>query len=98
MDKFKKNVRFVCFFLCNTSLIKLCWIRSVSNGEITKEITINQQEQISGKIVVNKDEVIYMKNNKIDITVSLGKGSKKFTAYTMDLTHNYVKINSDYRS
>ena len=40
----------------------------------------------------------YMKNSKIDITVSLGKGSKKFTAYTMDLTHNYVKINSDYRS
>ena len=23
----------------------------------------------------------YMKNSKIDITVSLGKGSKKFTAY-----------------
>ena len=40
----------------------------------------------------------YMKSSKIDITVSLGKGSKKFTAYTMDLTHNYVKINSDYRS
>jgi len=40
----------------------------------------------------------YMKNEKIDITVDLNIGKKKFTAYTMDLTKKYIDINSDYRS
>ena len=40
----------------------------------------------------------YMKNNNLDITVDLGVGKKKFTAYTMDLTKKYIEINSDYRS
>jgi len=60
-------------------------IKIVENGEIYEKFDENE---------IND----YMKNNKIDITVSIGKGSKKFTAYTMDLTHDYVKINSDYRS
>ena len=60
-------------------------IKIVENGEIYEKYDENE---------IND----YMKNSKIDITVSLGKGSKKFTVYTMDLTHNYVKINSDYRS
>ena len=40
----------------------------------------------------------YMKNESLDITVDLGLGHKKFTAYTMDLTNKYIEINSDYRS
>jgi len=40
----------------------------------------------------------YMKNESIDITIDLGLGDKKFTAYTMDLTKKYIEINSDYRS
>ncbi len=40
----------------------------------------------------------YMKNDSINITVDLGLGGKKFTAYTMDLTKEYIEINSDYRS
>ena len=39
-----------------------------------------------------------MKEGNIDITVDLGIGSKKFTAYTMDLTKKYIEINADYRS
>ncbi len=40
----------------------------------------------------------YMKNENIEITVDLSLGNKKFTAYTMDLSNEYIKINSDYRS
>jgi len=47
----------------------------------------------------NEDQLNkYMKNENIDITIDLGSGSKKFTAYTMDLTKKYIEINSDYRT
>ena len=39
-----------------------------------------------------------MKSEKIDVFVDLKMGSKKFTAYTMDLTKKYIEINADYRS
>ena len=48
------------------------------------------------KAIVQLNE--YMKNENIDITIDLGSGSKKFTAYTMDLTKKYIEINSDYRT
>ena len=44
------------------------------------------------------DVAAYMKNEKIDIIIDLGMGTKEFTAYTMDFTKKYVEINSDYRS
>tara|TARA_B100001750_G_scaffold228670_1_gene223340 strand:+ start:39 stop:1337 length:1299 start_codon:yes stop_codon:yes gene_type:complete len=40
----------------------------------------------------------YMKNDLIELTIDLSLGNKYFTAYTMDLTKNYITINSDYRS
>ena len=40
----------------------------------------------------------YMKNDSLEITVNLGLGIKKFTAYSMDLTNKYIEINADYRS
>ena len=40
----------------------------------------------------------YMKNNNIYISIDISSGSKTFTAYTMDLTKNYIEINADYRS
>ena len=40
----------------------------------------------------------YMKNDSIELTVDLSLGNKYFTAYTMDLTKNYIAINTDYRS
>ena len=47
----------------------------------------------------NESEVAkYMKNENLDIFVDIFTGSKNFTVYTMDLTNDYIKINSDYRS
>jgi len=47
----------------------------------------------------NEDEVAeYMKSDNIEIDIDISCGSKNFTAYTMDLTKQYIKINSDYRS
>jgi len=40
----------------------------------------------------------YMKSQTIELLVNLNMGSKKFTAYTMDLTKKYIEINADYRS
>ncbi len=40
----------------------------------------------------------YMKNSDISIYINAGSGKKSFTAYTMDLTKEYIKINADYRS
>jgi glutamate N-acetyltransferase/amino-acid N-acetyltransferase len=39
-----------------------------------------------------------MKEEKIDIRVSLGLGKGKATVWTCDLTKEYVEINGDYRS
>ena len=55
----------------------------------------------NGKLLTNYNESevsSYMKDDNIDISVSISNGSKKFTAYTMDLTKKYIEINSDYRS
>ena len=54
-----------------------------------------------GELSKDYDEVAlkeYMKNEKVDLTVDLKMGSKKFIVYTMDLTKNYIEINADYRS
>ena len=44
---------------------------------------------------------IFIENEKlidIDINIYIGTGDKSFTSYTMDLSHKYIDINSDYRS
>tara|TARA_B110000259_G_scaffold115965_1_gene132052 strand:+ start:431 stop:1732 length:1302 start_codon:yes stop_codon:yes gene_type:complete len=54
-----------------------------------------------GQLVNNYKEsevANYMKQQTIDISVSLNTGQKKFTAYTMDLTKKYIEINADYRT
>ena len=40
----------------------------------------------------------YMKNDEITITVDLGIGDGTCTVWTCDLTHEYIRINADYRS
>ena len=45
-----------------------------------------------------KQAATYMKNANILIDIEILSGNKNFTAYTMDLTNKYIKINSDYRS
>ncbi len=55
----------------------------------------------SGKININYDEnkvSDYMKSDNIEIQVNVSKGSRNFTAYSMDLTKKYIEINADYRS
>jgi len=39
-----------------------------------------------------------MKNREYKITINLNIGDKSFNAYTCDLTYEYVKINTDYRT
>ena len=54
-----------------------------------------------GQLFLNYEEAEvaeYMKGEKIDLTIDLSIGSKKFTAYTMDLTKKYIEINADYRT
>jgi len=56
---------------------------------------------IDGKLNLNYNEQVvanYMKNQNIDLNVEISTGIKSFTAYTMDLTNEYIKINADYRS
>ena len=45
-----------------------------------------------------KETAHYMKNENIDFDIEISTGSRNFTAYTMDLTKEYIKINADYRS
>jgi glutamate N-acetyltransferase/amino-acid N-acetyltransferase len=40
----------------------------------------------------------YMKNSDILIKANVGVGTGKSTVYTIDLTHDYISINADYRS
>ena len=55
------------------------------NGSISKKINI---------IRLND----YMKNKTIEINVKLNSGKFNDTVYGNDLTHEYLKINADYRS
>tara|TARA_Y100000590_G_scaffold283884_1_gene319423 strand:+ start:2301 stop:3602 length:1302 start_codon:yes stop_codon:yes gene_type:complete len=65
-------------------------------------IKIGQNKIVEkGEIYIGYNEsetAQYMKNEKIDITVDIGLGKKKFTVYTMDLTKKYIDINADYRT
>ena len=59
-------------------------------------------------IIINKGKVYtqyneteaenYMKSFAININVDIGNGKKNFTVYTMDLTKEYININTNYRS
>ena len=69
----------------NKITIKLGNILIIENGKLST----NYKEEMAAK---------YMKEEKIDINVSLNMGKKEFTSYTMDLTKKYVEINSDYRT
>ncbi len=64
---------------------------SIGNLKIIKDgkITNDYNEKLAAN---------YMKSENIDINVEIFTGKKSFTAYTMDLTNKYIKINADYRS
>ena len=78
-------------------------------GKTDVEINLNKLSIKFGDLnIVNKGKIYnqyneieaanYMKNSIIEIIVSIGKGKKSFTVYTMDLTKKYIEINADYRS
>ena len=55
----------------------------------------------NGGVVPGYDEapvVAHMKGREIAITVDLGLGTGRATAWTCDLTHGYIDINGSYRS
>ena len=56
-----------------------------SNGKMNHKINITKLDK-------------YMKKKIIEINVDLGVGENKRTVYSSDLTHEYVRINGDYRS
>ncbi|MAI57835.1 MAG: bifunctional ornithine acetyltransferase/N-acetylglutamate synthase [Rhodobacteraceae bacterium] len=45
-----------------------------------------------------EDGAAYMRKAELKITVDFGMGDGTFTAWTCDLTHQYISINADYRS
>ncbi len=54
-----------------------------------------------GCIIKNYDEKFVakeMKKQNITLDINLGLGKSKATVWTCDLTHDYIKINADYRS
>ena len=71
----------------NQNLIKIKFgnVTVCSKGEIQKKINYKKLDK-------------YMKRNIINISVYLGLGSHNKTVMGNDLTHNYIKINADYRT
>ena len=78
-------------------------------GKSDVDVNINKLSiKLGDLIIVNKgkihsqynenDAAKYMKGLDINIGVDIGNGKKSFKVYTMDLTNEYIKINSDYRS
>jgi glutamate N-acetyltransferase/amino-acid N-acetyltransferase len=56
-----------------------------SNGKMNHKVDITKLNR-------------YMKKKIIKINVNLGIGEYKRTVYSSDLTHEYIRINADYRS
>jgi len=55
----------------------------------------------NGTVVDGYDEapvVAHMQGSDINITIDLGLGNGRDTAWTCDLTHGYIDINGSYRS
>ena len=78
-------------------------------GKSDVDINLNKLSiKFGDLVIVNKGKIHnqyneneaakYMKGLDIDLSVDIGNGKKNFTVYTMDLTNEYIKINSDYRS
>ena len=78
-------------------------------GKSDVDINLNKLSiKFGDLVIVNKGKIHnqyneseaakYMKGLDINLSVDIGNGKKSFTVYTMDLTNEYIKINSDYRS
>ncbi len=69
----------------NKLLLKFGSFKIIENGQLSK---FYKEEEVAN----------YMKEEKIEIIVDLNIGKKEFTAYTMDLTKEYIDINANYRT
>ena len=69
----------------NKLLLKFGSFKIIENGQLSK---FYKEEEVAN----------YMKEEKIEIIVDLNIGKKEFTAYTMDLTKEYIDINTNYRT
>ena len=71
----------------NQNKIKIFFGKNLvcNNGSIYEKINNNK---------LNK----YMKNNIIEIKIQINNGNNEFIVYGNDLTHEYVRINAEYRS
>ena len=78
-------------------------------GKSDVDINLNKLSiKFGDLVIVNKGKIHnqyneneaakYMKGLDINLTVDVGNGKKNFTVYTMDLTKEYININTDYRS
>ena len=78
-------------------------------GKSNVDINLNKLSiKFGDLVIVNKGKIHnqyneneaakYMKGLDINLSIDVGNGKKSFTVYTMDLTNEYIKINSDYRS
>ena len=78
-------------------------------GKSDVDINLNKLSiKFGDLVIVNKGKIHnqyneneaakYMKGLDINLSIDVGNGKKNFTVYTMDLTNEYIKINSDYRS
>ena len=69
----------------NKLLLKFGSFKIIENGQLSK---FYKEEDVAN----------YMKEERIEIIVDLNIGKKEFTAYTMDLTKEYIDINMNYRT
>ena len=69
----------------NKLLLKFGSFKIIESGQLSK---FYKEEDVAN----------YMKEERIEIIVDLNIGKKEFTAYTMDLTKEYIDINANYRT
>ncbi|RYH09892.1 bifunctional glutamate N-acetyltransferase/amino-acid acetyltransferase ArgJ [Tropicimonas sp. IMCC6043] len=61
------------------------------------DILVAENGWVAGSYTEEAGEA-YMKRQELLLSVDLGIGDGRFTAWTCDLTHSYISINADYRS
>ena len=79
-------------------------------GKIDEDINFSKLNLYIGDILIVKDGEVnpdytedkkilsYMKNHAIKITIDLNIGDSSATVFGCDLSHDYIKINAEYRS
>ena len=104
-DKMCHYIR-TCFEIA-IILLKSNYSNKLINGPISKKNFLKKKflgiTEYFAKKFNKKKVAMLIYNNDLSVSpltthLPLKMGSKKFIAYTMDLTKNYIEINADYRS